>query len=163
MRRRDLLSSLTVMAMASAAACGDDGNPQMPDARPPSAACLEADTYQDLTSLETKIFRQSCIFSGCHNGVGNDAGRTDLREGMAHAALVNRASLIDPSRMMVVPGDPAKSYLLVMIGHLAPGMADPPADPPPVELMPQNTGGQLLCVEKRNAIERWITAGAADD
>jgi len=26
--------------------------------------------------------------------------------------------------------------------------------------MPQGTGGQLLCPEKRAAIERWISSGA---
>ena len=49
-----------------------------------------------------------------------------------------------------------------MIGHVAPDAAEPPGELPPanIGLMPQNAGGKLLCREKREAIERWIMAGA---
>lgn len=130
-----------------------------------SAACQEATTYQNLANIEEKIFRASCIFSGCHNGAATDAGALDLRGGMAHANLVNVDSNVETGRKLVVPGDPGKSYLLVMLGEIQPGDADPPANPVPasIGLMPQGTGGVLLCPEKRDAIERWITAGAMND
>jgi hypothetical protein len=62
----------------------------------------------------------------------------------------------------VVPGNPKASYLMLMIGHVAPAEAEPPGELPPanIGLMPQNAGGKLLCKEKREAVERWIMAGA---
>jgi hypothetical protein len=149
------------------AACGggsgDDDADGGVDA-PPSAACQEATTYQNLSTIETKIFKTSCVFSGCHNGANTKQGMMDLREGAAFAHLINVDSMIDTTRKIVVPGDPAASYMLLMLGEVAPGDAKPPGSAPPasIGLMPQNAGS-LLCNEKREAISRWIMAGANDD
>ena len=56
-----------------------------------------------------------------------------------------------------VPGDPSSSYLEVMLGSVK-GKIDPS-----VGIMPQNTGGELLCCQKLDAIQRWITAGALNN
>ncbi|MBA3457249.1 MAG: hypothetical protein H0T42_29475 [Deltaproteobacteria bacterium] len=129
---------------------------------PLSASCMEAITRSDLNFIETKIFATSCIFSGCHNGANTDAGRLDLREGMAHAALVNKDSAIAPTYKYVVPTKPNESHLLLMIQHITPEMMSPPttAPDPQIGYMPQNAGGRAICVQKREAIERWIMAGA---
>jgi hypothetical protein len=161
-----MIRSATVVLL-SLAACGGNGGGN--DAPGPDAAvsmaCMEATGYQDLTNIEEKIFKFSCVFSGCHNGAATAAGRLDFRSGMAFAHLTNFASALEPTRMLVVPNDPAKSYLLLMIGEIAPADADPPGSAPPanVGLMPQNAGGMLLCPEKRGAIKRWIEAGATDN
>lgn len=161
-----MLRTASHLCVLLLAACGDDGGNGGMDAGtdgPVSAACQEATTYQDIATIETKIFKTSCIFSGCHNGAATDAGRIDLRETKAAAHLVNFDSMVSAGRKLVVPGDPAKSYLLLMIGEVPPAQADPPATDPPATIgfMPQNTGGQLLCPEKRGAIKRWIMNGAA--
>jgi hypothetical protein len=157
MFRRALVASVVLVACGG----GGGGDDDVPDA-PTSAACMEATTFQDITNIEDKIFKQSCIFSGCHNGANTPAGMIDLRTGAAHDHLVGVQSAIDTSRMLVVPGDAKKSYLLMMLGQVAPADADPPASPPPSDIgfMPQGTGNILLCPEKRGAIERWIVAGA---
>ena len=54
----------------------------------------------------------------------------------------------------MVPNQPSMSYLMVVLGHI-----DGPLDPR-IGTMPYNS--PLLCVEKREAIERWIAAGAPD-
>ena len=159
-----IFSVVTVIA-----ACGGGNNNNTTDASgndaPVSAACQEATTYQNLANIEDKIFKTSCIFSGCHNGANTDAGKVDLRSGMAHDHLVNFDSIVENGRKLVVAGDPAASYMMVMIGQIDPGSASPPTTAPPttIGLMPQNTGGMLLCQQKRDAIERWIMAGAAND
>lgn len=159
---RRCLALLTVIT-ASCGGGGSDDGPQ-PDA-PISAACQEATTYQDLTNIEAKIFKTSCIFSGCHNGGATDAGRIDLREGMAFTHLVGVDSNVENGRKLVVAGNPAASYLMVMIGAIDPANAEPPTSAPPtaIGLMPQNTGGVLLCSQKLDAINRWITDGAANN
>lgn len=60
--------------------------------------------------------------------------------------------MLFPSYDRVVPGDPQRSYLMVILGHVPGPLA------PNVGTMPYNE--PLLCAEKRQAIERWIAAGA---
>jgi hypothetical protein len=143
----------------------DTDSDDMPIDAPISMACMEATTYQNLANIEAKIFKQSCVFSGCHNGANTDAGRLDLREGMAFADLVGIDSQISPDHKMVAPGDPKASYLLVIMQHVPLAEATPPAEVPPASVgyMPQGTAGVPLCVQKREAIERWIMAGALND
>ncbi len=156
--------ALLVSSLLMSCGGGGDDNPDGsvdPDG-PPSVACMEATTYQDIATIETKIFALACTFSGCHNGGNTDAGKIDLRAGAAHAHLVDFDSAVDPTRKLVVPGNPAASYLLPMIQQFPFSEADPPTTDPglPAGLMPQSAGGKPLCKEKRDAIERWIAAGA---
>jgi len=149
------------------AACGGGGgnNDGMPPDAAVSPACMEATTYQNLVNIEDKIFKNSCIFSGCHNGGTSDAGRIDLRSGMSFAHLVDFDAVYASGFKLVVAGQPSQSWLMVMIGELTPAETSPPTTDPPVTvgLMPQNTGGQLLCPEKRGAIKRWIEMGAQNN
>jgi hypothetical protein len=61
---------------------------------------------------------------------------------------------------IVEPGQPDQSYLMVILGQF--GTDDPrlPQDSAGNKItMPDSaTGLDLLCPEKRDAIERWITA-----
>jgi hypothetical protein len=158
-------SLVLVIPFITACGGGGNGNEDAGIDAPPSAACLEAETYQNLANIESKIFKTSCVFSGCHNGGATDAGRMDLREGMAHTSIVDVDSEVQTGRKIVVAGNPAASYLLVMLGEIDPAEAEPPTSAPPatIGLMPQNAGGMLLCSQKRDAVVRWIQAGAADD
>jgi hypothetical protein len=161
MLRFALLASLLVACGSDSAAPDGGGGADAGT----SAACQEATTYSNLANIEAKIFKNSCIFSGCHNGGATDAGKVDLRAGMAFAHLVNFDSKVEVGRKLVVPSDPAKSYLLVMLGQIQPADADPPTVAPPATIgfMPQGTGNQLLCPEKREAVQRWITMGALNN
>ena len=133
---------------------GGDASPQV---------CLDAKMHSDLTWIQDNIFTKQCAFSGCHNGGANPAGMMDLRAGMAHAHVVNVTSMLDTTRKIVVPGDAAKSYMLVMIGEIQPAMADPPASAIRSDVGPMPQGSPLLCIEKRDAIQRWIVAGALNN
>lgn len=166
-----MLRLVVVASLVFAGACRyslEDGPAAPVDSAvdaPLSPSCMESLTNQNLAFIEDKIFKQSCVFSGCHNGQNSDAGRIDLRTGMSHAHLVNFDSVLDPTRKLVVAGQPSQSYLLMMMKHITPENMSPPASPPPTDIgyMPQNAGGAILCVEKRDAIERWITAGALNN
>lgn len=127
-----------------------------------SQQCLDATTHSDLAWIEMNVFRQSCIFSGCHNGESTGAGELDLRQGMSRSHLVDVTSNLDPTRKLVVPNDVEASYLMLMLGYVPPDTANPPGEPPPasVGFMPQTGGGTLLCCQKLEALERWIDAGA---
>src|SRR5262245_2498741 len=111
-----------------------------------SQPCLDSTSHSDLAWIETKIFAAHCNFSGCHNGTDTPPGKVDLRPGMSRAHLVNFASVIDPSRKLVVPSDIEASYLMLMVGDVPAGMADPPGTVPSAGLMPQNS--TPLCCQK---------------
>ena len=123
----------------------------MPDGMTSGTACDEARSHSDLAWIQSNVFSASCTFSGCHLGVAANAGHLSLEPGQARGQLVNTVSTSANTWMRVVPNDAAKSYLLVAVGSQT--------GPSPVDgVMP--LGSSKLCVEKRDAIRRWIEAGA---
>lgn len=175
-RRAVLASCLVVTACRTSLETEPDAPPRvdapvvdMVDAGP-SPTCIEAMTHSDLAFIEDKIFKPSCVFQSCHDGVGADAGELDLRAFMSHAALVNVDSNTDAEASpagdykLVVPMEPTQSYLMFLIRHYTGAEMTPPAGQPHADVgfMPQDDSGELgpLCVEKREAILRWIEAGA---
>ena len=113
--------------------------------------CEEARSHSDLAWIQANIFTASCALGACHRGTALSAGRLSLEAGTSHAQLVNTASTSATSWMRVVPSDTAHSYLLVAIGAQSGPL---PSD----GVMP--LGSSVLCSEKRDAIKRWIEAGA---
>lgn len=153
-----------------AAACGSDtasepdgGLVIAPDGRiispgdggdTPDAAlteCQEATRHSDLAWIQDHIFTPSCATASCHAGPEPEVG-LDLSAGRARANLVNRGSSTVSGWVRVVPGSPMESYLMVSLGR-APG-------PPPRDGFMPIGGAEPLCVEKLEAIERWIEEGA---
>lgn len=163
MLRRPVLGVLGLLGLA---ACDTSVHAvDLPDAPLISAACMEATQHSDLAWIEDNVFKKSCVFSACHKGRALDAGRLTLEAGKSHAALVDVTSDRYDTWKLVVPGDPVKSYLMVVIDPKVDDKGNP-VDPdgfdgpitPDVGPMPQNS--TLLCKEKRDAIQRWIEAGA---
>jgi hypothetical protein len=158
---------LALLAILSA--CGGGGG-SSGDAGPDRAcmvattpSCMDATTHSDLAWIEANVFLPQCAFSGCHNGSATVAGRLNLKDpGQSHDDLVNFASAIATDRKLVVAGAPKQSYLMMMLRAYPPGEMDPPVAPPPTStgFMPMNAGGAVVCCQKLDAIERWITAGA---
>src|SRR5689334_22509126 len=135
---------------------GDDVDGAPADA---SAACATATTYQDFTSIQENIFKRQCAFMDCHDSVSPES-MMDLTAPNARDLLVNVDCRLEVAMMpvqlkRVIPGDPMNSYLMQIIGQY-PGPLDPD-----IGTMPENS--PLLCKEKRDAIELWITAGALDN
>jgi hypothetical protein len=101
-----------------------------------------------LAEIEAEVWRPSCVFSACHQGVG--AARLSL-EGKTHARLVNVAALDADGRTLVVPQDLAASYLYEKLSSIAPQAGT---------RMPQ---GAVLDEEALQMVRSWIEAGARDD
>jgi hypothetical protein len=129
---------------ASDAAAGE------PDAIVELTECQEAMQHSDLAWIQQKIFTPSCATSECHAGSDPEVG-LNLEAGRAYANLVNKNASTVQGWQRVVPGTLATSYLVVAFGR-----ADGP--PPRDGFMP--LGADALCVEKLEAVERWILAGA---
>ena len=117
----------------------------------PANACEEAVFHSDYTWIQQKIFNVSCTASVCHGGATPKAS-LDLTAGTSYGKLVNAASTINTSWLRVAPGNPGGSILMVRFGG-EPG--------PTVTVMPPNQ--PPLCVEKIDAVRRWIMAGAPNN
>jgi hypothetical protein len=124
-----------------------------PDAAVVSAACIEATQHSDLAWIQANVLTPSCSkFGACHQGAATSAAGLNLQDGNSRAALVGIKSKLFPQFDLVAPNSPSNSYLMIITGHY-PGPLKAG-----VATMPLNS--QLLCVEKRDAINRWIAAGA---
>ena len=122
-----------------------------PDAGVPEMTiCDEAKLHSDFAWIQQHVFTPSCATAMCHAGPEPEVG-LDLSAGPAYNNLVNKGASTVTGWTRVVPGSIAQSYLAVSLGR-----AEGP--PPRDGYMP--LGADPLCVEKLEAIERWILAGA---
>jgi hypothetical protein len=143
--------TLCMYVLAAAPACGGGGSSA--DAMP-DPLCIEADQHDDLEWLQPNVFDRSCAnFSSCHMGRASSAGGLNLEEGMLEENVVNVESDLAPDMVIVSPGSPTDSYMMVILGEY--GTDDPRIDPS-VGTMPYNN--ELLCEQKRAAIGRWIAS-----
>ena len=100
----------------------------------------------DWASAHGEVLTPSCGFSSCHGG---GAGAFTLDGSDAdHARMVGAPSVADPSRTLVIPGDPDGSYLLAKMegGAGIEGDTMPP--------------GGLLEADRIAIVRAWIDAGA---
>lgn len=156
-------SPVIVVVLVGLGGCSGGGT-EGPDGAPADAspACAEATTYQDFTRIQANIFVRQCSFMDCHDASSPES-MMDLTAANARDLLVNVDArlMVAQGFKRVVPGSPATSYLMIILGD----DVTPPKYPGPIDMdfgtMPQNS--PLLCQEKRDAIERWILAGAPDE
>jgi hypothetical protein len=134
------------------------------------SVCLQAANEDSFAWIQQNIFATNCFGSSCHDqgGQGRLAIAQQVSATQAYANLVGSggtgvSSMIDPTRMLVVPGNGSASWLEVMVQEIPPSAASPPAQPPPDDIgfMPQANG--VLCCQKLDAIDRWISEENAAD
>jgi hypothetical protein len=101
--------------------------------------------------IQDSIMTPSCSSARCHSSA-DAAGGLDLSAEAAPASLVNRPSTLHGDALLVVPGDPSKSYLLNKIVETAERSG---------QRMP--TTGDPLAPCQIDMIRGWIRAGARGD
>lgn len=121
-----------------------------PDAANEPTVCDEAKDHSDFAWIQEHVLTPSCATAMCHAGPEPEVD-LDLSAGEAFGNLVNKGASTVTGWTRVVPGSLAESYLAVSLGR-----AEGP--PPRDGYMP--LGADPLCLEKLQAIERWILAGA---
>ncbi len=112
-----------------------------------------------LSSIQREVFnvtdstgRLACI--QCHTDNGRTpAANLNLLEGRSYAQLVGRGSSQKAGAILVIPGDPANSYLI----HKIDGQSDIVGARMPRGSGPFLTEGQV------SIIRRWIELGARND
>jgi mono/diheme cytochrome c family protein len=96
----------------------------------------------DLRTAVASTFQSHCV--GCHNAA-SPAGGLSLVESRMDGSLVNAWSSLNDSYMLVRPGDPDHSFLVMVL------RGDPDAHG---VIMPPN--GQRLSESEVGLISRWI-------
>jgi hypothetical protein len=147
---------------------GSSGRACMPSTT--DSVCVMAASEQSFAWIQQNIFATNCFGSSCHDmgGEGKLSIAQNVTTAQAYTNLVGSngvgvKSMIDPTRTLVVPGNGSQSWMEVMIQEIPPSAADPPSSGPPgnIGYMPQANG--VLCCQKLDAIDRWITQGSAAD
>lgn len=117
-----------MVLLLALAACGGGGD----DAPPPPPPTLPAPVglQPTLASIQANIFTPTCAKSGCHTGIGAQAG-LNLDSGASLASLVNVASSQSMLLIRVIPADPDGSLLIQKLEPTPPIGGRMPADGPP--------------------------------
>lgn len=154
---------LSFAALLTLAGCPDDGDggETCNDYQPPPSLDLQAPAVSFAADV-MPIFARSCAFTSCHglrgnaNGVylGNDAAAV-------HQALVDvRASHL-PTMALVARGNPRDSFLMRKLDG-SQCVLDPQCiDGDCGDSMPRRE--ELLPIEMRDTVRRWIAQGAKND
>jgi hypothetical protein len=119
----------------------------------PPPACITVDTtcapgyVPTFANVYKNTLSVSCgnTNSSCHSPAGHQGGLTLEDQATAYTKLTSQ-SQIDPSRMRVVPGDPACSLLIVRTDSPGKDYQMPIGDP--------------LAEPMRCALLQWVAAGA---
>ena len=101
-----------------------------------------------LSEVEREVWKASCIFSSCHQGVG--ASGLSL-EGKTYAKLVNVDAKDARGRKLIVTKDLQASYLYEKLTTNAPQTGT---------RMPQ---GAVIDQQALEMVKSWIENGAQDD
>ena len=144
-----LLSSMALVAVLTfATGCGDDGNTMG------AAGGGGPDTMTEVTftTVVDEVLSKSCSnFASCHDSMGPPAGGLDLATD-PHGAMVGVTAVGVMGRTLVVPNDPASSYLYEKITSDTPAAGT---------RMPQ--GGFVLEQDKIDLVRAWIEGGALNN
>ena len=146
-----VLRATLILAAALGSASCDERVSSIAGPSPSLAPTFSSIVSEILTSSDL-AGRVAC--TNCHTNVGRaPAGGLVLLPGVAHANLVNVASVTNPGRVRVIPGDPDNSLLIWKLEG-RPGMIGMRM---PFNTPPYLTDGQI------RIIRRWIELGAPND
>jgi len=109
--------------------------------------CDDLCVPESITAAEIAedIFAKSCAFSACHSSAASASAGLQLHDEASLLALINKPAAQDSNQMLIVAGDPSKSYLIhKMRGE---NMASGTESMPP---------GTTLCESKIQLVENWI-------
>jgi hypothetical protein len=153
---------LSAIVVASVACSNGNGDNKCVDYEPPAG--FDAQNPKVSFSKDVvPIFSQSCAFSACHGGIGNPNG-VHLPQGDAasiHKNIVDVRSSRLTSMSFVKPGDPRQSFLMRKLDKSQCTLDAQCVSGSCGDSMPKDD--DLLPIEDRDKIRRWIAQGAKND
>ena len=147
MGRRVLLLTVLLAGAAGLTACDENLGPiagPTPNLEP-TFASIQREVFETADSAG----RVAC--TGCHTSTGRvPAGGLNLTHDVAYDNLVNVRSVLKPSAIRIIPGDPENSYII----HKLEGRSGIVGLRMPFSGRPFLSDGQILI------LKRWIEIGA---
>lgn len=136
---------------------GEDDLPPVPECTDsPELALAEQPTT--LSSIRETVFRGSCTFSACHDGVAPAAGLDLASDDVHDNLLAHQVVFGNTDQALVEPGNPDASWLMNLISR-----CDPTDDAGNVlNHMPRNSP-TLLPPELVAKVRDWILDGAQNN
>lgn len=145
------LFSLCLLLLACGGEEPKDPTPP-PEPEPPLLPAIEP----KLSVIQVQIFEKGCNYSQCHAAGQSEQG-LELAAGKAYGELVNKlsnnAAARSEGRLLVVPGKPEESFLVMKLRG--------PLDAKYGPVMPRGTEGARQ--NEYDAIVEWIRRGALND
>ena len=140
---------------SSASSEGDGAGAGCPEGELPcNDMCLPA-FEPTLGNVHAQVLK-GCTANNCHGDAGPAENLVVTSPADAHENMVSVASLQDPGRNLVEPGNPAESYLLSKL--TGEDMAATASDGSASVRMP--VGFPPICEARLQLVEDWIAAGA---
>lgn len=102
-----------------------------------------------LGNVQAQVFNLSCGYSTCHDA--SAGGGLSLAEGESYASLVGGAAHGDPTKTLVIAGDPDNSYLMMKLSRDGDIVGDP---------MPPGASVESSQLE---LVRGWILDGAPNN
>jgi hypothetical protein len=161
MRRLLLIASMACAVLVTG--CPKDDGEVCADYTPP--ASFDAQNPKVSFSKNVMpIFKPSCAFTNCHGLMGSSNG-VFLGEGSGpgavHANIVGRRSSKMQSMDLVKPGDPRESFMMRKLDGSHCVLEAQCTNGDCGDSMPRRE--ELLPIEERDTIRRWIAQGAKND
>ncbi len=157
-------SLISLLAFAvSLAGCSDETKGTCKDYSPPSSFDALSPTVSFAKDV-MPIFAQSCAFTSCHGSPTGSTNGVFLGGGdpkRVHEAIVDVRSTKLPTMSFVKAGDPRESFLIRKIDGSQCALDAQCTGSSCGDSMPHND--DVLPLELRDTIRRWIAQGAKND
>jgi len=112
------------------------------------------DANAPLSEIQARYFTPDCATALCHQGTPSPHTPLSLEDGLSYGTMVNRPAAQAPSMLLVKPGSPEASYLMLkLLGTV--GSTGSVAT-----RMPPGKGSEADRIE---AVRAWILRGAPND
>ena len=160
MRKATLVAAVTAVVLLAIAACSSDPAPTIGGGNKDAGGAVDArNPYPSFRDDVVPIVQASCALTACHASKESNLGIFLAYDAAQIYAELKKTSPTASGAIFVVPGDPAKSYLMVKLEGKQAALAAKCASGSCGAEMPP---GSLLPADKLEAVRKWITEGAKD-
>ena len=161
MRKASLLAATSSLTLVVIAACASDPTPTLGTSKDAGTAAVDArNPYPSFKDDVVPIVQSTCALTACHSSKESNLGIFLAYDRAQIYAELQKVSPTATGEKFVVPGDPAKSYLMVKLEGKQAALAAKCAGGSCGAEMPP---GNALPSTSLETVRKWISEGAKDN